>query len=206
MEHSVSILRKRRRFQPEYKELAARSCYSVIMTIGALVLLRPVMVDHILSRANAYSHVGRLGECRRQCDKALLVDGESSEAWLQMARLYLAKGSRDMACGAFQKAVQADALNAPAHFELGVMYVEDGRHKLAIPHFDQVRHLGRKKFTDGRMRRCHQTALDALASCYERVGDHAKAEFTLEEIRVYYPGACDADARLARLKALPSSD
>lgn len=202
MEDRLSASRRRRQREQEYKELAAKGCYSVIMIVVALVLLRPLMVDQILSRADACSDVGLLDESRRQCGKALLVDGESSNAWYRMACVYLTEGDRDMAYGALQKAVQADILNATAHFQLGTMYVEDGRYELAIAHFDRVRSLGpAKPRSSGSLQTCHhQAALDALASCYEKVGDFAKAEFTLEAIRVYYPGTCNAEARLQRLK------
>jgi len=202
MEDHLSVYRKRREREQDYKELAAKSCYSVIIIIAALVFLRPLMVGQILSRAAAYSNAGLLVEARRQCDKALLIDGESSEAWYEMGRFYRAEGNRDMAYGAFQKAVQADLLHRPAQFELGTMYVEDNRYQLAIPHLDKVRSLGPKKpgAEPGQGPCNHQAALDLLVRCYEEVGDLAKAEFTLEEIRVYYPGACDADARLERLK------
>ena len=36
--------------------------------------------------------------------------------------------------------------------------------------------------------------------CYEKAGDIAKAEFTLEEIRVFYPDYAKPDTRLDELK------
>lgn len=202
MEDRLNAYRKRREREQEIKELAAKGCYSVILVIVALIALRPVMVEQILGRAEACSDVGLLEESRRQCEKALLIDGESSNAWYRMACVYLTEGNRDMAYGAFQKAVQADALNAAAHYQLGAMYVQDGRHQLAIPHLDKVRTIGpAKPARTVPAENCrHRAALDALASCYEKMGELAKAEFTLEAIRVYYPGSCDAEARLKRVK------
>lgn len=202
MEDHMIVYRKHSRHLPEYRELAGKSCGSVILIVLALVVLRPVMVGQIVSRAEAYSSLGLLDESRRQCDKALLIDGESSQAWSQLARIHNAQGNREMAYGAYCKAVEADVANRPAHYELGMMYVEDGQHQLAIPHFEQVRAAGPRKSKDGRPEATpyHKLALDVLAACYEKAGEPTKAEFTLEEIRVFYPGQCNAEARLAELK------
>jgi tetratricopeptide (TPR) repeat protein len=202
MEDHLIAYHEREERKREYKDLATKSCYSMIAIVVALVLLRPVMVNQILSRAEAYSSIGLLEESKRQCDKALLIDCESSQAWCQLGRFYHAKEDCDMAYGAYQKATQADSGNKPAQFELGMMYVNDGRYAPAIPCFEQIRTLGPEKAKDRRPGaiRYHRIALDMLALCYEKTGKFTKAEFTLEEIRVFYPGQCDAEARLAQLK------
>ena len=51
MEDRLIAYRQRRERVQEYKEVAAKSCYSLIIIVVALVLLRPVMVDQILSLA-----------------------------------------------------------------------------------------------------------------------------------------------------------
>jgi tetratricopeptide (TPR) repeat protein len=193
---------KRHAFKHECKEFAANASCSVILVVVALILLRPLMVGQILSRADAYSAAGRLDESRRQCDKALLIDSESSLAWHQYARLYKVVGDREASCRAYQKAAQADSGNWQAHFELGTMYVEDGRYEAAIPCFEQARKAGaQRKGMPAGAPSAHRDALDMLALCYEKVGDAAKLEFTLEEMRIFYPGHGSAEARLAELKA-----
>ena len=151
MEDRLILSRERRQRRQEYKDLATRSCYSVLIVMVALLVLRPVMVDQILSRADAYAAVGRLDECKRQCDKALLLDEDSSRAWCLLARIARFRGDREMAYAAYEKAVQADSTNGSAHFELGIMYMDDGRHQLAIPHFEQVRRAGPGQ-REGRLR------------------------------------------------------
>jgi tetratricopeptide (TPR) repeat protein len=188
-------------FKQECKEFAANASCSVILVVVALILLRPLMVGQILSRADAYSAVGRLDESKRQCDKALLIDSESSLAWHQYARLYNVVGDREAAYQAYQKATEADSTNWQAHYELGMMYVEDGKYEIAIPYFEQARKVGaQKRSGQAQARPYHRDALDMLALCYEKVGDAAKLEFTLEEMRIFYPGHNDVEARLARLK------
>jgi len=194
---------KRRGGWPEFKEFAINVCYSIIFIGVALALLRPVLVEQILSRAEAYSSVGLIEESRRECDKALLIDSEGSQAWRQLARLYRAMGEREMAYGAYQKAIQTDPKNKDAQFELGTMYVEDGKYQFAIPCFEQVRESGPEK-TGGSQPGTpsyHRETLDKLALCYEKTGNHTQMEFTLEEMRIFYPGFGDAEARLAQLKA-----
>jgi hypothetical protein len=78
MEDRLRHYQERRRRRQEYKELAAKNCCSVIVVVIALVALRPLMVDQILGRAEAYSAVGRLDESQRECDKALLIDPPTS--------------------------------------------------------------------------------------------------------------------------------
>jgi tetratricopeptide (TPR) repeat protein len=189
MEDRLILSRQHRERRQEYKDLAAQSCYSVIVVILALVALRPLMVDQILSRAEAYSALGRLEESQRQCDKALLIDEDSSQAWCQTARIFKIRGNRAAACEAYQKAVQADSTNRSANFELGMMYADDGRHSLAIPYFEQVRTLGSDKVAHGPAGSAsyHRASLHMLALCYEKVGDPAKTELILKETRVFYP-------------------
>jgi len=183
------IYPKHRERDHAVKELVAKGSYSVIFVVVALIVIRPLMVRQILSRADAYSAFGLYEESERQCNKALLLDSDNSRAWYNLARIYKVHGDLDLACGSYQKATEADPLNVPAHFELGLMYVQEGRHQQAIPHFDQVRRLQSHKTAPPRQEtfRYHRSSLDMLLLCYEKVGDSAKAEFTREEMRVFYP-------------------
>lgn len=169
----------------------------------ALVVLRPLIVDQILSRADAYSAVGKLDECQRQCDKALLIDEDSSRAWCLLARINRLQGNREIAYGDYEKAVQADSTNTSAQFELGMMYMDEGRHELAIPHFEQVRQCGPEKPADGLPGRnsYHRASLYMLVLCYEKIGDPIKTELTLKEIRVFYPDCENPEKLLLPLRA-----
>jgi len=188
MEDRLIAYRKRRERLQEYKETAAKSCYSLIIIVVALVLLRPMMVNQMLSLAGAYSSAGMLDESMRQCDKALLIDGESSGAWYQSARVYKAQGQREMAYGAYQKAAQSDATNRPAQLELAAMYIEDDRHTLAIPCLEQVRSLGPDKTASVGIghNSLHRAALEMLVVCYQKEKDPAKLEMVLKEGRIFY--------------------
>ncbi len=200
---SGQVISSRRKIRSNgYKEFAAKGSYSVIFIVLGLVALRPIMVDQMIGRADAYSAYGMQEDSKRQCNKALLLDNDNSEAWCRMARIHIAQGNRDMAYGAYLNATQADAANKPAHYELGMMYVQDHRYKEAIPYLDQVRKLGPDKLAT--IQRggfpYHKTSLDMLALCYEKAGNIAKAEFTLEELRVFYPDYAKLDTRLDELK------
>jgi tetratricopeptide (TPR) repeat protein len=180
------IYPKHRRRERAVKELVAKGAYSVIFVVLALIALRPLMVKQILSRADAYSAFGLYDESKRQCNKALLLDSDNSQAWYSLARIHKTQENLDMALGAYQMATAADRGNIPAHFELGMLYVEDDRYQQAIPHFDQVRQLGTSRKTPSKFP-YHKSSLDMLLLCYEKVGDPTKAEFTREEMRVFYP-------------------
>lgn len=198
MEDPLIVARQRRERQQERKELAVKSCYSIIIVIGALVLLRPLMVDQILSRAEAYSAAGSFEECRRQCDKALLIDDDNSYAWCQLARLYLSGGDRATAYAAYEKAVQSDSTNRAAHYELARMYMEDDKHQMAVPYLEQVRRLGPDLAWNGVTERSsyHRDALSLLVLCYRKVGDQDKTDLILKELRVLYPGYGNPEDRL----------
>ncbi len=186
----------------EYRELAAKgSCTTIFIVLG-LIALRPVMVNQMVSRAEAYSAFGFDDESKRQCDKALLLDSDNSRVWCQLARIYKTCGDSDAALGAYQKSTEADATNKPAQFELGVMYTHDGLYHQAISCFEQVRQLGPDKPEVLRKGGFpyHRAALDMLAMYYEKTGSIAKAEFTLEEISVFYPNYARPDTRPGELR------
>ncbi|MGE5296118.1 MAG: hypothetical protein ACM3VT_14945, partial [Solirubrobacterales bacterium] len=173
MEDRLIAYRQRKERIQECKETAAKGCYSLIIIVVALVLLRPMMVNQMLGLASAYTGAGLLEESIRQCDKALLIDNNSGEAWRQSARIHKVQGDREMAYGDYLEAVRADPLNRTAHLELAAMYIEDDRCQLAIPYLEQVRRLGPDQTAGyGRSRvSCHRAALELLIQCYEKVGD-----------------------------------
>ncbi len=183
------LQRQQQQRRQEYKELATKSCYSVLIVTIGLAALRPLLVHQILSRADAYAAVGQLEESQRQCDKALLIDDNSSRAWCQLARIRKIKGDRDAAYEAYGRAVQADPANRSANFELGMMYADDGRLQSAIPYFEQVRSLASDTILRGQPEPTsyHRAALHMLVQCYQKVGDSVKIEMVLREIRVFYP-------------------
>jgi tetratricopeptide (TPR) repeat protein len=198
MEDRLILSRQRRERWQQRKELAAKSCYSIIIVIVALVVLRPLMVNQILSRAEAYAAAGMVEESQRQCDKALLIDDDNSQAWCQLARLYKSGGDRATAYAAYEKAVRADPTNRSARYELAVMYVEDGKHQMAIPYLEQVRQLGPDRVRNGVVERgsYHRDTLALLILCYRKVGDSDKTELNLKEMRVFYPGYGDPEDRV----------
>ncbi|NLZ04626.1 MAG: tetratricopeptide repeat protein [Phycisphaerae bacterium] len=178
-----------RRDRQECRELIANGSYSVILVVIALIAIRPLMVRHILDRAEAYSVFRQYDDAKRQCDKALLIDGDNGHAWYLLACVHKARGELDAAYGAYQKSTEADPTNVPASFELAVMYVKDGQPQQAVPYFEQVRQAeaGRANQYAPDEFAYHRAALDMLVMCYEKLGDETKAKFTREELRVYYP-------------------
>jgi tetratricopeptide (TPR) repeat protein len=141
-------------------------------------------------------------ESQRQCDKALLIDDDNSRAWCQSARLFKIRGERGAAIGAYEKAAQADRTNGPAQYELALMYVDDGRHQMAIPYLEQVHRLGRDETKEGTVGQssCYRNALHLLLLCYQKVGDPVKTEVTLKELRVFYPDSRDLEDHLQSLR------
>jgi tetratricopeptide (TPR) repeat protein len=195
MQGGKIVYPKKRGLRQEHKELAAKGSYSIILIVLTLFLVRPLMVTQMLSRAEAYSAFGLYDESKRQCNKALLFDGDNSRAWCQLARIHKAEGDLDMALAAYQKAAEADPTNKAAHYELAMLYAQDKCYEQAIPYFEQVRSLGPdngdRLQQDGFSH--HKSALTMLIMCYEKVGDTTKAQFTREEMRVFYPDCTVSD-------------
>jgi tetratricopeptide (TPR) repeat protein len=195
MQGGQIIYPQRRRLGPEYKELAARGSCSIILVVLALFLIRPLMVTQILSRAEAYSAFGLFEESKRQCSKALLIDGNNSRAWCQLGHIHKAEGDLDTACAAYEKAAEADSTNRSAHYELAMLHAQGGRYEEAIPYLEQMRALGpdegERLQQDGFS--YHKSALSMLILCYEKAGDSVKAQFTREEMRVFYPDCIPPD-------------
>lgn len=189
MSEGQVIYPKPRRDQRECRELVAKGAYSIIFVVVALIVIRPLMVNQILSRADAYSAFRLHDEAKRQCDKVLLIDADNSHAWYLLACTHKAWGDRDAAYGAYHRATEADPTNVPAHFELALLYVQDGQPQQAVPYFDQVRQVESGRAHEHAPERFayHRAALDMLVLCYEKVGDPTKAAFTREELRVFYP-------------------
>ena len=183
---------KRRERERAIKELVAKGAYSIIFVVLALIALRPLMVNQMLSRADAYATFGLHDESKRQCSKALLLDENNGQAWHKLARIHRGEGNIDMALGAYQMATASDRGNTPAYFEYAMMHVEEGRHKQAIPLLDRVRQLKSNEKAPGGSS-YHKASLDMLLRCYEKVGDQAKVEFTREEMRVFYPHLTSSD-------------
>lgn len=186
--------RRRRGLSPEQKELAARCSYSVILVVVALFLLRPLMVSQMLSRAEAYAAVGLFDESKRQCNKALLFDSDNSQAWCQLGHVYKAQGDLGLALMAYQRATEADPANKPADYELATLYLRDRCYEQAIPLLEQVRLLGpdhnKRLQQDGFS--YHKSALSLLITCYEKVGEPAKAQFAEKEMRLFYPDSASS--------------
>jgi tetratricopeptide (TPR) repeat protein len=178
---------QRRKF--DGRELGAKSASSVIVVIVLLFLIRPLMVRQILSRADAYSTCGLYDESKRQCGKALLLDGNSSTAWYLLGCVHKAQKNTDEAYAAYNKATQTDPTNVPAQFDLGMMYAQDNLYRQAIPCFEAVRVCKAEEAKKGTQAELsyHRAALNMLLFCYQKTGDTAKAQLTQEELRVYYP-------------------
>ena len=85
------------------------------------------------------------------------------------------------------------------------MYVEDGRHSLAIPYLEQVRRLGPDKATIYGAARTsyHRTSLEMLILCYEKESDPANLELVLKETRIFYPDCENRQSPAGSARARP---
>jgi len=186
------------------RKLTARRSFSVVFAIVAIIILKPLMVNQLLSRADAYSAFGLYHDSVRQCKKVLLLDRGNSEAWNKLGCSYKSKGDIKNSIETFERAVEMDQRNRVALFELGMIYALKKNYSKAIQYFEQVRKLGpetpEQRAED--MFSYHKSSLDMLAISYERLKNYDKAIVILKELKSYYPDYTQADKRLRRFKEL----
>jgi tetratricopeptide (TPR) repeat protein len=187
-----------------HRKLTARRSFSVIFVIVAIIILKPLMVNQLLSRADAYSAFGLYHDSVRQCKKVLLFDKDNREAWNKLGCSYKSKGDINNSIETFERAVEIDQRNRVALFELGMIYALKKNYSKAIQYFEQVRKLGpetpEQRTED--MFSYHKSSLDMLAVSYERLKDYDKAIIMLKELKGFYPDYTKADKRLGRLEEL----
>jgi tetratricopeptide (TPR) repeat protein len=187
-----------------HRKPATRRFFSVVFVIAAIILLKPLMVNQLLNRADAYSTFGLYQDSVRQCKKALLFDKDNREAWNRLGSNYKNEGDIKKSIETYEKAVQIDSQNRVALYDLGMIYALRKNYSKAVLYFEQVRKLGPEtpEQQAENVLSYHKLSLDVLALSYERLQDYDRAVMILKELKTYYPDYTQADERLRRLEEL----
>ncbi len=169
---------------------AARWSFSLLFVVVAMFLMKPLLINRIVNRAEAYSACGMHNNAIRQCRKALFIDRANNRAWNIMAGSYKSQCDIDQAVNTFLTAINIDSDNRLAYFKLGMIFAVDRRYKRAVPYFVQVVDLGPE--TPAELASdpfdYYKSALDMLATCYESLGEKEKTAVVREQLKNEYPG------------------
>lgn len=153
---------------------AVRLAVTLLLVPLLLILLKPVLMRFVQSRAAAYAGTGRFDDAIRVSKKWLVFDGQNPVAWSDIATLYRSAGRRDEALHAYEKALAFDPDNAKTHFETGMFHARSREWAAAAPHFERASQLsqeGTKLLNAARYR----SALVMLERCYTQLADADKA-------------------------------
>jgi len=169
---------------------ATRWSFSVLFVVATMFLMKPLLVNRLISRAEAYSNYGMYNNAIRQCRKALFIDRANNRAWNIMAGSYKNQFDIDQAVNTFLTAINIDSGNRLAYFQLGMIFAVDRKYKRAVPYFVQVVDLGPE--TPAELASdpfdYYKSALDMLAACYDRLGRKEKTAAVREQLKNEYPG------------------
>jgi len=168
---------------------AYRWSLSVIFILLALFALKPLIVNRIVARAEAYSSYGLYNNAVRESKKALFLDGANTRAWNALGSAYKSKGDFDNSVNTYLNAVNVDPANKIAHFRVAMIFALSQNYNRAIPHFKYIRFLGPEPSEKIKTEAFsfYRSSLEMLALCYERTGNSDKLQKVLEDLARTYP-------------------
>jgi tetratricopeptide (TPR) repeat protein len=174
---------------PVLAKPAYRWSLSIIFVLLALFALKPLIVNRIVARAEAYSSYGLYNNAVRESKKALFLDGTNTRAWNALGSAYKSKGDVDNSVNTYLNAVNIDPANKIAHFRVAMIFALAQNYNRAIPHFEYIRFLGPEPLEKIKTESFsfYRSSLEMLVLCYERTGRPEKLQKVLEDLARTYP-------------------
>jgi tetratricopeptide (TPR) repeat protein len=168
----------------------SRWSVSIMFVMLALFALKPVIVDRLISRAEAYSSYSMFNNAERECRKAILLDGDNIRAWNILGNAYKCRGDTANAVSTYLDAININPANKVAHFMVAMIYVIDKNYNGAIPHFELIRILGPE--SPGTLA-CdpfsyYHASLEMLSLCYEKTGRTDRMNDIVKDLARTYCG------------------
>jgi tetratricopeptide (TPR) repeat protein len=180
---------------------AKRWSVSLIFVMVALFALKPLIINRLLARAEAYTTYGLYNNAIRECKKAIFLDEDNTPAWNTLGSSYKNQGDLDNAITTYLTAININPTNKIAHFRVAMIFALEQNYNRAIPHFEQVRLFGPESppvLTSDSFS-CYRSSLEMLSLCYERTGRLDKLQNVLEELARTYPDYTKAVDKLQML-------
>jgi tetratricopeptide (TPR) repeat protein len=163
---------------------------SIVLVMLAIFALKPVIVNRLISRAEAYSSYKMFNNAERECQKAISLDGDNIRAWNILGDSYNNQGDITSAVNTYLTAANVNPANKVAHFRVAKIFALDKNYNRAIPHFELIRILGpespaclaRDPFS------YYRASLEMLSLCYEKTGKTDKVNDIVKDLARTYPG------------------
>ena len=168
--------------------LALRWSFSALFVSLSFIVMRPFIVNQLLSRASSYMTCELFNDAIRSYEKAVLIDKNNVMAWNMLGYGYKSNGDLKESMYAYRQALKADPKDKSASFSLGVILASEKKYKEAVPFFEQIIALGPdEKGQTIDIVSYHKSSLRLLANCYEALKEFKKRDAVLEELHKYYP-------------------
>jgi tetratricopeptide (TPR) repeat protein len=193
------------RADPWLARPATRWSFSIIFVLVALFALKPLIINRLLARAEAYTSYGLYNNAIRECKKAIFLDGDNTLAWNTLGGSYKNQGDLDNAVTTYLTAININPTNKIAHFRVAMIFALEQNYNRAIPYFERVRLFGPESppvLTSDSFS-CYRSSLEMLSLCYERTGKLDKLQNVLEELARTYPDYTKAADKLQILRQSP---
>ena len=171
---------------------------SIVFVMLALFALKPVVVDRLISRAEAYSSNSMFNNTERECQKAIFLDGGNARAWNMLGGAYKSRGDIQNAVTTYLNAININPANKVAHFRVAMIFALEKDYSRAIPHFELIRILGPESPA---ALACdsfsyYRASLEMLSLCYEKTGKPDKIQDILKDLARTFPGCSKDDDML----------
>jgi tetratricopeptide (TPR) repeat protein len=157
---------------PWLAKVRSRWSLSILIVMLTLFALKPVIVNRLISRAEAYSSYNKFNNAERECQKAIFFDGGNTRAWNILGDSYNNQGDIANAVNTYLNAINANPANKVAHFRVAKIFALNGDYSRAISHFELIRILGPES---PETLACdsfsyYRASLEMLSLCYEKTG------------------------------------
>ncbi|MFH1062891.1 MAG: tetratricopeptide repeat protein [Candidatus Omnitrophota bacterium] len=172
-----------------FSGLIIRWVMSVFIISGLLLVLRPFIIQQMLTRVAAYFNGGSYNNAIRVCKKIVFIDRKNIPALKSLGYAYEQNGEIDEAIATYEKVVSLNPMNKGACFDLGMAYFTKKEFARALPYFEQIRVAGpdKGKTTTGDFLNYHRGALTILLRSYQELGNVVKVKQIEQEEQKYYP-------------------
>lgn len=168
--------------------IALRWSLSLIFIALSFIVMRPLIVKQLLSRASSYVTCELFNDAIRSYEKAVFIDKKNVRAWNMLGYGYKSNGDLEKSIHAYHQAIKADPKDKSANFSLGVILASEKKYKEAVPYFEQIIAFGPdEKGNAIDIVSYYKSSLKLLVSCYEALKEFNKRHSVLEELRRYYP-------------------
>ena len=171
---------------------------SILLVLVALFALKPIIINRLISRAEAYSSNSMFNNAERECQKAIFLESNNASAWNILGGAYKSQGDIRNAVNTYLNAININPANKVAHFRVAMIFALEKDYRRAIPHFELIRILGPESPA---ALACdsfsyYRASLEMLSLCYEKTGKPDKIQDILKDLARTFPGCSKDDDML----------